>query len=468
MTVQTTAAPSAAVLRPRTHGRLAALLPGPPAAVTAVVSGGYTLFAGWQWTHGVVKSWDLGIFTQAMQGYAALRPPVVPIKGPGYVLLGDHFHPLLAVLAPVFALFPHAFTLLVVQAVCFGIAAGLVAAAAGRRLGPVQGALVGVAFGGSWGLQYAADAQFHEVALAVPLLTASLCALLDRRMRAAVGWAAPLVFVKEDLGFTVAGIGLLIVLAGRPRLGASLAGWGLGWTALAVLVILPALNPGHVWAYGDQAAPGAAADLLDPAKGGTLLLVAAAGAGLAFRSPIALLLLPTLAWRFLSANRAYWGPEWHYSAVLMPVVFVALLDGVDRVRRSPRGWVRRTGRGAALLAVGVALVLAPRLPLAQVLQGGGDPERIAAADAVLRMIPPGASVETDIALMHRVVDDHPTTWTGNANPAPDCVLVDPGSGMSPTDWSDVATAAERLHPGVDYRPEFEGGGYRLACRTPLG
>lgn len=442
--------------------------PTGPALVTALVSGGYTLLAGWQWTNDVVKSWDLTIFTQAMQGYAALRPPIVPVKGPGYLLLGDHFHPLLALLAPVFALFPHAFTLLVVQAVCFGAAAGVLTAAAARRVGALQGALLGLAFGGSWGLQYAADAQFHEVALAVPLLTVSLCALIDGRMRAAAGWVAPIALAKEDLGLTVAAVGLLIALAGRRRLGASLAVWGVGWFLLAVLVVLPALNPDHAWAYGAQigSAPDPGA-FLDPAKGETLLLLLGVTGGIALRSPLVLAVLPTLGWRFLSTNPLHWGPEWHYSAILMPIVFVALLDGIDRLRRSPRGWLRRAAPRAALLPVAVAVMLAPGLPLAQVVGGHVREDRIVAADAVLRAIPAGASVETDISLMHRVVDDHPTTWIGNANPAPDCLLVDPGSGITPKDWGDVLTIAARLHPGTGYLLDLDTGGYQLACRVDL-
>ena len=44
--------------------------------------------------------YDLGIFEQAVRGYAHLGPPVAELKGPGFVLLTDHFHPILAVLAP--------------------------------------------------------------------------------------------------------------------------------------------------------------------------------------------------------------------------------------------------------------------------------------------------------------------------------------------------------------------------------
>ena len=67
--------------------------------------------------------------------------------------------------------------------------------------------MIGAAYGLSWGLQQMIDFDFHEIAFAVPLLACSLSALLRGRTRAAVLWALPLVFVKEDQGFTVAAIG---------------------------------------------------------------------------------------------------------------------------------------------------------------------------------------------------------------------------------------------------------------------
>lgn len=51
-------------------------------------------------------SWDLGIFEQAIRAYAHLRPPVADLKGPGANILGDHFSPITALLAPFYRLFP--------------------------------------------------------------------------------------------------------------------------------------------------------------------------------------------------------------------------------------------------------------------------------------------------------------------------------------------------------------------------
>ncbi len=470
-----------------------------PVAVFAVVFAGYVLFAAQQWAQYTARSWDLGIFTQLLSRYAALQPPIVTIKGDGYNLLGDHFHPLLAVLAPIYAVFPSAFTLLVIQAACFALAAAVFTRAVKARLGTASAVALGLAFGFAWGLQYAADAQFHEIALAVPLLTLSLVAVLDRRWRAACLWGAPLVFVKEDLGLTVVVLGLLVVLlAWRERgipsrevpaagatststavrrflrsgmgLGAGLAAWGAIWFVVATMIVLPALNPGGEWAYADKADPisvfADTAALFNPAKGETLALILACSAGLALRSPVALLLLPTLAWRFLSTNSGYWAPTWHYSAVLIPIVLVALLDAIERGRSSRWAWMRAYVRQAPAVAVTAAVVLLPGLPLFSLVEAEGwEPStRAASAQAAIAAVPEGASVVSDIGLMNYLVSDHEVFWIGNDNPAPDCLVIDTIAGGTPGEWGDVGAVGRLLFPDAEYAQVFSRDGYEVACR----
>ena len=123
-------------------------------------------------------SWDLGIFTEYVKQYAHLRAPVVDIRGAGVNLLGDHFHPIVALIAPFFRVFPSPVTLLVAQALLAAVSVIPVSRAAADLLGTGAGRAIGAAYGFSWGLQQLVNYDFHEIAFAVPLLACSLSALV--------------------------------------------------------------------------------------------------------------------------------------------------------------------------------------------------------------------------------------------------------------------------------------------------
>ena len=444
------------------------LLPGGVGLLTTAL---YTVFSALQWRSFAAPSWDLGIFTQLARQYAALEAPIVTIKGEGFNLLGDHFHPLLVVLGPIFAAFPHAFTLLSVQNALFGLAAATLTYGAIRLIGPVTGTLFGLAFAFSWGLQGAVEAQFHEIAFAVPLLALSLTAFLLRKWVACLLWAIPLVFVKEDLGLTVAALGIVLAVRSRQPLGVWLAVWGVGWFALASLVILPLLNPNGAWAYSSSIdLLGILTDpvaLLQPQKGVTLALLLVATGVIAVRSPLALVLLPTLAWRFLSDNSGYWGPTWQYSAVLMPIAFAAALDGIVLVRSSQRRWLRDYGRQAASVSIVAALVLATTLPLFKLtdVPANFSTDRAAAATAALDAVPDGALVESDIGLMNYLVERTDVYWLGNQNPLPDYLVIDLRAGGLPGEWTSAPIVAEALHPGASFTTIYAAGGYEVTRLT---
>ncbi|MFD0563782.1 DUF2079 domain-containing protein [Kitasatospora saccharophila] len=195
------------------------------------------------------SGFDLGIFEQGVRGYAGLGAPVSALKGSGFNLLGDHFSPVLAVLAPLYRLFPDARTLLLAQAALFALSALPVARLAVDRLGPARGAAVSCGYGLSWGLWTAVGFDFHEIAFAVPLAAFAVEALARGRWRAAVGWALPLLLVKEDQGLLVSAVGAYVFARGRRVLGTATVLAAAGGTALAVLLVIPAHNPGGVYTY---------------------------------------------------------------------------------------------------------------------------------------------------------------------------------------------------------------------------
>ncbi|HWG60265.1 MAG TPA: DUF2079 domain-containing protein, partial [Streptosporangiaceae bacterium] len=235
-----------------------------PWLIAGAVFAAYTVLSVSRYVRLDPGSWDLGIFTEYVKQIAHLKAPVVDIRGTGFNLLGDHFQPIIATIAPFFRLFPSPVTLLVAQALLTAVSVIPVSRAATALLGSKgAGRAIGAAYGFSWGLQQMINFDFHEISFAVPLVACSLSAFVRGRPRAAMAWALPLVLVKEDQGFTVAAIGILMILTARSRAepsggrmwpdglryGAVLVVWGIAWSVLEITVIIPHFNPGHHYPY---------------------------------------------------------------------------------------------------------------------------------------------------------------------------------------------------------------------------
>jgi uncharacterized membrane protein len=430
------------------------------AAVLAVASAvAYATVTLVRFDHFTIASFDNAIFEQAVKSYAGLGAPVVDVKGPGFNILGDHFSPVTALIAPFYRLFPSAQTILLAQVVLIAISVHVIAVLAMRTVGTVVGGVIGLSYALSFGVQSAVEADFHEVAFAAPLLALAGAAYVDRRFDRVVLWSVPLLLVKEDLGLTVAVIGFVLWLAGERRRGAALAVGAVVATALVLLVVVPAFNAGGTYAYsgtlgGDR---GVVATLLDAPgrKLATLVLTVAITGFAALASPWVLLVLPTFAWRFAGDVPFYWGTEWHYSLVLMPIVFVAMVDAIHR--RPVLRWATPVG-----VVVGAFMMVGS--PVAALADPAtyDEPPRAASARMAVSLVPDGASVEADIGLMGHLVTDHTVYWLGTIGSAvPEYVLfdVDAGIGSPP----DVAAYAQQAHGGT-YDVIFDRDGYVLAQR----
>jgi uncharacterized membrane protein len=458
------------------------------------------------------SSYDLGIFTEYVRQYSRLNAPIVDARTPGLDLLGDHFHPIVALVAPFFRLFPTPVTLLVIQALLAAISVIPVARAARELVSVSAGRLIGAAYGLSWGLQGLVNNDFHEIAFAVPLLAFSLAALARSRVRAAALWALPLVFVKEDQGLTVIVIGLIIAFGYRDKarlIGLALAAWGLGWFLLSVIVIIPQLNPGHVYPYWPTGGHiGSAAPLWHQLVTGaqtkltTLALILLPTVFLALGSPIAAVAVPSLALRFIAVTSSYWGTGWHYNATVMPIVFVAAIDAMRRIRaraaeqerpHAPRplclpaptvrsadhgpptalsAWLERHGP-AMMLAICAALVF--QFPLSdlwnpQTYEPGAHG---AAARAAVALVPAGTTVQADISELAPLAAKDDAFWIGNSriwsgsagNPATRYVLFDDASGDMPPPPGSVLSYVEHLNGGVKYQMIYSSDGVSVFRRS---
>ncbi len=322
------------------------------------------------------NAYDLVIFDQAVRSYAHLQPGISIIKGvhngfgAHFSVLGDHWSPILAVLAPLYWLYNSPQTLLVAQSVLFALAIPPLWAFTRRAFGggPQANAaayLVSVAYGLSWPIAEAGRVGFHEVAFAPVLTAVALERLQAGRLRPALLALAALLLVKEDMGLLVAGIGAALAVSRpgmvpRQRLvAAGLIVGGVSYTALATLVLIPAMGgrAGYYWAYGglgsnvSQVAvhlvthPASSLRLLvaPQVKLDTMLLLFGAFCFLPLLSPITLAAVPLLLERMLGSKYPnWWNDRFQYNAYLVIILACAAVDGSARLAR---WWVRVRQRG---------------------------------------------------------------------------------------------------------------------------
>jgi uncharacterized membrane protein len=388
-------------------------------------------------------TYDLVIFDQAVRSYSHFRLPVAIVKvhdgfGADFSVLGDHFSPILALLAPLYWLYSGPQTLLIAQSVLFAAAIPPLWVVARRELGTWSAYCVAIAYALAWPLAQAADFGFHEVAF-VPLLTAVLLERFSSVRHGHGRWwhvvlaAIGLLAVKEDLGLLVAGFGLAVLVLSlrmpkpdrrRARLfGAGFVAGGLGTVVVATDVLLPAFGgrPGFYWTYQQfgSSMPSAAwhalthplvtaTTFVEPDyKLRTMLLLFTMTAFASLLSPYLLMVLPLLAERMLSSDPLLWATTFHYNAFLVIPLFAAGVDAVGRIGRWVRWWVARHREGStgsrtgalvgtvwasAVLVIGVVTV--PYFGFGQALSPSAwqQTTETRAAASVIAKVPSGAIV----------------------------------------------------------------------------
>lgn len=365
----------------------------------------YSLYAWLRHRLYLTTGYDLGIFDQVVRDYSRFQAPLVPLKAPDYNLLGDHFHPVLVLLAPLYWIWDDPRMLLLAQAALFAVSMVPVARFVRRRWGATRALWVAAAYGLSWPLQRAVAFDMHEIAFAVPLLAGIIDALDRRADRTTVLLCLALLTVREDMGSVVAIAGLLVAFRrrrpgylARPAgasdgdvagdvagasggrrlsperrrslvLGGSLVVLGVVVYRLATGVVIPHFAQDGEFAYwtftglGPDLHSAAVFSLTHPwevvklfvspeMKADTLLALAIPTAFLCLGSPYFLLTVPFLAERFLNDREQLWETTFHYSSVSAPILTLAAVAAVDAlVHRTPAArldaptvlrWVRDT------------------------------------------------------------------------------------------------------------------------------
>jgi uncharacterized membrane protein len=363
---------------------------------------------------------DVGNLTQAVWSTAHGRfLEVTDLQGRQISRLGAHFDPLVALLAPLWLVWPSPDLLLVTQAVCVALGAVPVFLLARKHLGS-EGA--GLAFALVYLLypptQWLVVDDFHPVALATPLLLGAIWFLDENRLVAFALCAGAACLTKEQIGLVVAMLGVWHAFGhGRRRAGAVIVAGGLLVAVVATAIVVPHFAPGGGSPFeGRYAAvggspggiattalthPGRIADTLTRHRDLTYLVdLLWPLAWLPLLSPlVALSALPELLLNLLSSTRTQTSIHFHYTAGAIPGLVAGAVLAAARIRRRrPAVWPF-LGRALVAVVLLAGVVLGP-LPVWRHVPFGSD---LAARDGVvsahdraaarvLRAIPPAAAV----------------------------------------------------------------------------
>ncbi len=425
-------------------------------------------------------AYDLGFFDQVAEQTA--RGHLFATSFLHYSFLGEHWEPLLGVVAQLDRIAATPIWLLAVEAVAAG-AAPLAAGQLARTWLPASPAAplvaaVAMAFMPLFTNGIAFD--FHTEALTPAVALFSLNAAARRRWLRFVLLLLLLATIKEDALLVAAGVGWIAWRADRTRLGLGAAAAGIGGFLVIVLVVMPSFRGG---ATGDLLgaytwlAPGSTSvwALLvgastHPGLVVTHLLSGRALHGLAL-AVLPLALLPLFSgWALLGAIPALLVPllstlpgqpelSYQYGLEAAPLLLACALLGWRHL--ATRRWTRRVPATALLAASVAGYAVASPLP------GGArfDPstvtglDRLAAVDQVLGHLPATADVSAQTGLVAHV-SARPAVWEFPAGVGARYVLVDARGPVSSKSMRRYGAALSSL-PGLGYRVAASAAGVTL-------
>ncbi len=359
----------------RRHTAWAAVLPGARwawrltlAAILAYVAV-YFLFTAQRYDHFNAGVYDLGVQDQVVWNTAHGRWYASSVEVQNY--MGDHFKPLVAVLAPLYWVTPSVYWLLAFQSVILALGAVPVYQLAVRRLGaPALGLLFALLYQLYPSVGYINRFDFHWEAATIPLLLAAINDTDARRWRRASLWLALALLSKEDIGLTVAAFGLWLAWRRQARgYGLAWAAGGIGFSLLAMFVIIPAVRAAPSDSFTRYLWLGSTPpemlrnlllrpDLVLPRLLGVdaVRFVVSLAAPLLFLPlghTILLVALPAVVYNLLSAEMAQRVVYFHYVAPIVPFVLAAALLTCARLF----AWARRRGAYWLMWTVCVGLLI---------------------------------------------------------------------------------------------------------------
>ncbi|MCL5283449.1 MAG: DUF2079 domain-containing protein [Armatimonadetes bacterium] len=366
-----------------------------------------------------LTAYDLGIYDQAIWLISRFHDPFDTVRG--LPILADHFDPILYLLAPLYWIWASPKMLLIVQTLALALGALPVYALARRVIGAASiGLLFALCYLCYQPMEWSNTFDFHPEIFATPFLLGAFYFLICDRRRPYFVLLGLVALTKETAGLSIILLGLYALAVNRR------VGWmtvGMGAASLAVaLGVLQIYHNGHpspyFWLFARYGKTpmqivgtllrhpiGVAIGLNTEETRRYLFELFQPVFFLPLLAPEALALAsPSLLANLLSGRSFMRMIYYQYTVYITPFVFIASIIAFDRIRRW--GNYFTTGLLALDLIVSMSFGLqqSPFLinswPLSQPVSSTQSSD----TDAIIRLIPSGASVSAQSGLIPHI--DH--------------------------------------------------------------
>src|SRR3989338_1704323 len=299
---------------------------------------------------------DLGIFDQIIWKYSQFKEPLSTVKFstyPGVNILGDHFHPIIAILSPLLWFWNNVAAILIAQVLLVVGSAWPIYKIALVKFNSKMLALgMSVSYLSFIGLQTLLEYDFHEVAFALPLLSFSFYFLELKKHFYFYVCLALSFLVKEDMPLVMATLGIWAFLRLREyKLGLITFGVSGVFYFLVTRFIIPYFKGAHFdYEHLDPSVGKSTSDLLltavtDPLlvirtafydgdwiKLRTMLNLASSYLFLPLISPTSLIMLiPNIVSRFLTELPKRWIIRFQYSAIWDPILAIGTIYAIKNL-----------------------------------------------------------------------------------------------------------------------------------------
>lgn len=309
----------------------------------------------WKFLSFEYADFDLAIYSQILWNFirGSLFSSVL-----GLNFLGHHAHFLSFLIAPLYAVFPHPFTLLFLQTFVLGLTAIPLYLIAKKELNPSLGCLVVVAYLAYPALAFTNLYEFHYTVFATFFLTLMLYFLYKNNYRWFTIFAVLSLLCQENIALLVFMAGILaVVFRKNKRFIATPIALSIIWLFFCFYVVIPHFNRGQIQfisfysQWGNSPKEIAANLLFHPLRVLNYVFLKKENLDFIFRIFVPLgfvpfwgfeytaAILPVLLQHLLSNRLTEKFIDFHYTAEMLPFIFIGLIYGIKRL--ISRGLFRR-------------------------------------------------------------------------------------------------------------------------------